>query len=240
MATFFRVQIVLAIMSLLIPAICWAIVLLDAGDPLLMSNISSSCLVTCWALMMAAPFILQGSAPKQAVYTSIIIFWGAITTVFPIIWDFTWALMHNVVNGATAEDKWLWYWWTYSVADTRFLRSDNLIIILEFWSGFIGFVEGYALYRFLQGDVKKSFQISMVVGSMQLYGCSVFFGTEAMVGFENIRPDFVSFYMKFLGLNGFWTIMPFFSGYCYWRLMKDPNYEVKAVIDTYLKGKVVV
>ena len=237
MAGFFRLQIALAIISLLIPTVGWAVVLLDAGDPLLMSNIASAGLVGCWALMMLLPFVFAGSASKNAVYTATIIFWGVITTVFPIIWDFTWALMHKVVNGATAEDKWLWYWWTYSVADTRFLRSDPLMIIVEYWSGIMGFAEGYALYKFLQGDVKKSFQISVVVGCMQFYACTAFFGTEVLVGFENILPDFFSFYVKFWGLNGFWTVMPFLSGYCYWKVLQDPDYQVKQVVNVDLLGK---
>jgi hypothetical protein len=235
MALFFRLQIALAIVSLLLPTIGWALVLLDLGDPLLMSNIASGGLVGCWFLMMLLPFAFPCGAPKQAVYTATIIFWGVITTVFPIIWDFTWALMNGVINGATAEDKWLWYWWTYSVADTRFLRSDPLMIIVEYWSGIMGFIEGYALYRFLQGDVRKAFNISLTVGCMQFYACTAFFGTEALVGFENIRPDFFSFYVKFWGLNGFWMIMPLLSTYCYLKVLADPSYDVKAVINQYLK-----
>jgi Na+-driven multidrug efflux pump len=109
------------------------------------------------------------------------------------------------------------------------------MIIVEYWSGIMGFIEGYALYRFLQGDVKKSFNISMTVGCMQFYACTAFFGTEVLVDFANIKPDFFSFYVKFWGLNGFWMIMPMLSTYCYLKVMADPAYDVKAVLNQYFK-----
>lgn len=225
MMGFFRWQLVLAVISLLIPTVGWAVVLLDAGDPMLMSNLASSGLVGCWFIMMFLPFVFPGNASKTSIYTATIIFWAVITTVFPIIWDLTWAILHKVIYGATEEDKWLWYWWTYAVADTRFLVSDPLMILVEYWSGIFGFIEGYALYCFVKGEAEKSFKISMVVGFMQFYACSIFFGTEVLADFANIRPDFVSFYVKFWGLNGFWMIMPFLSAYCYLKVLANPEYD---------------
>ncbi len=236
MVGFFQLQVILAVVSLLVPAGCWFLVFSDLGDPLLMSNVASSNLIVCWLLILLLPFMSSRDIPKQVSYTAVIIFWGVITTVFPVIWDFTWALMNSYMVGATAEDKWLWYWWTYSVADTRFLRSDPLMIILEYWSGIMGVVQGYALYCFLGNKVKKAFIISATVGCMQFYGNTAFLGTEALVGFENIRPDFFSFYVKFWGLNVFWMIMPILSAYCYMKVMKDPEYDVQRVVREYFRS----
>ena len=63
------------------------------------------------------------------------------------------------------------------------------------------------------------------------------FGVEIIKGFENIRPDFFSFYMKFWGLNGFWVIMPFIETYLFLSLLRNPDYDVKETLDTYFRGK---
>jgi hypothetical protein len=236
MAGFIRVQCIIGIISVAIPGIGFFLAFLGITDPLITSNVTTGSLIVCWFLMLTAPFILPGSAPITVKFTSIIIFWGLITVIFPIIWDFTWALCHKLVNGATADDPWLWYWWSYAVADTRFLRSDPLMIIVEFWSGILGFVHAYALYVFFKGNIKRAFYIALTAGCMQFYACSAFFGVEVINGFENIEPDFFSFYMKFWGLNGFWVIMPFIQTYFFLRLMRDPEYDVTETLNKYFRG----
>ncbi len=237
LAGFIKIQCVLGILSVSFPGIGFLLVLLRLTDPLVTSNVTTACLIISWILMLITPFILSGSVPNTVKYTSVIIFWGIITVVFPIIWDFTWFLCNKLVYGATADDRWLWYWWSYAVADTRFLKSDPLMIIVEFWSGVLGFVQAYALYVFLKGNLKKAFYISLTAGCMQFYACTAFFGVEVINGFENIKPDFFSFYMKFWGLNGFWVIMPFIETYLFLNLLRNPDYDVKETLDTYFRGK---
>ena len=237
MAGFVKIQLAFGIISVLIPGIGFIFALLGISDPLFTSNVTTTCLIVSWILMLITPFIVTSREPTTVKFTSVIIFWGVITVVFPIIWDFTWALFHKLVHGATANDRWLWYWWSYSVADTRFLKSDPLMIIIEFWSGILGFVHAYAMYRFFKGDIRQAFHIALTAGCMQFYACSAFFGVEALKGFENIEPDFFSFYMKFWGLNGFWVIMPFIDTYLFLRLMNDPDYDVTETLNKYFLGR---
>ncbi len=237
MAGFIRVQIALGIISVSLPGIGFLLVLLGVTEPLATSNMTTAGLIISWILMLITPFVLSRSVPNTVKYTSIIIFWGVITVVFPIIWDFTWALCHKLVHGATADDRWLWYWWSYAVADMRFLKSDPLMIIIEFWSGILGFVHAYALYNFYKGNLRKTFYISMIAGCMQFYACSAFFGVEVLTGFVNIRPDFFSFYMKFWGLNGFWVIMPFVETYLFLSLLRNPDYDVQETLNKYFRRK---
>lgn len=235
MAGFFRIQIAIGVVSLLTPGLAWAAVLWLGVDPLKASNVALPSLVVCWLMLLLLPFVYRGSASKPAVWVATVFFWGLLSTVFPIIWDLSWAILHEWVAGATAEDKHLWYWWAYAVADTRFLRSDSLMIILEYWSGVLGVADGIALYCFCKGRVQRAFAISSVVGLLQFYGCTVFFGTEWMAGFANITPDFYS-YLKFFGLNGLWLCMPLLASVCCWKLVRHGGLDVPEIFRHELRG----
>ena len=71
---------------------------------------------------------------------------------------------------------------------------------------------------------------------LQLYGTTVFFGVEILLGFRNISPDFISFYVEWWGMNGFWLVMPFVTTYAYLRLLALENFDAPAVLRRYVLG----
>lgn len=235
MQPFVKVQLFWLGLSIASPAICMALRLGDVIDPMVLSNVALVCVLGCWILALATPFIWPNNASQQQRFTAFIITWAVIAITFPLAWDLTWALLHGWVNGATAEDASKWYFWAYAVADTRFLRSDPLMIWIEYWSGIFAIVEIYMLRKFLKDDVQKAYKAFVVVGFMQFYGTSVFFGVEALQGFADIRPDVFS-YFKFFGLNGMWMVVPALAGYMFTQLVKNADYSAADTI-AQLRGK---
>jgi len=223
--------------SILLPTVCYGLVIAGFGEPHLMSYIAASAMVICWLAIVTAPLVFPGGAAKSVRLTALIFFWGLITVWAPVMWDFTWFLVHRLVDGATANDHWLWYWWMYAVADTRFLRSDPLMLMLEAWSGVLGFVQAYALVQLYKGRLRTAFFVSTVANVVQFYGTSVFFGHEVLLDFRNIQPNFFNFYVKWWGMNGFWLIMPWVTTYAYVQLLKESSYASRAVIRRALFGK---
>ncbi len=230
MPTFVRVQISLLALSIFIPAVCNALVLLGSIDPLFASNIGGATLVVCWVGLVLAPLVLGGGARTVVRLSALLVAWGFVSVWGPVVWDFTWFLLHRTVAGATAADRWLWYWWMYAVADTRFLHADPLMVVLECGSGLLGFAQAYALASFWNGQVRRAFYVSTLAGALGFYGTVVFFSVEALQGFQHITQDLFSFYIKWLGMNGLWLVMPIVAPFAYARLLNEPGYDAVSVL----------
>jgi hypothetical protein len=228
--SFVRVQISLLALSIVVPAACNALVLLGSVDPLVASNISGATLVVSWVGLVITPLVLGSGARTAVRLSALLVAWGFVSVWGPVVWDFTWFLLHRTVAGATAADRWLWYWWMYAVADTRFLRADPLMVVLECGSGLLGFAQAYALASFWNGKVRRAFYVSTLAGALGFYGTVVFFAVEALQGFRNITPDFFSFYVKWWGMNGLWLVMPIVAPFAYARLLREPGYDAATVL----------
>jgi hypothetical protein len=226
---FVRLQLFWLAVSLSIPAICMALALTGSTDPLLLSDIALPSLLSCWILALLTPFAFGGNASRELRRTSLILAWSAIAIIFPLIWDLPWAIFHSWVYSATAGDHWKWFFWAYAVADTRFLQSDPIMIIVEYWSGVIGVIEILFLRSLLHDRLNQALRLLIMAGSFQFYGCTVFFLTEVMKNFSDIRPTAVS-YVKFFGLNSMWMVVPAISAAILMLLLKDPAYSVKTTL----------
>jgi hypothetical protein len=112
------------------------------------------------------------------------------------------------------------------VADTLFLRSDPLMIIVEYWSGVIGVIEIVFMTLFLRNRTAAAIRFFVAAGCLQFYGCTVFFVSQIMRHLADFRPDALS-YIKFFGLNGMWMVVPAISGYLLIQLTKDPHYNAR-------------
>jgi len=234
---FVRVQFLAVALSIIVPAGFYACVIAGVVDPLLASNVAVSVQVICWFFVVVAPFLFGGNAPQEVRLAALIVFWGFVTFWAPVMWDLTWVFVHPLVDGSTAEDRWLWYWWMYAVADTRFLNSDPLMLMLETWSGILGFAHLYALTRFCKGEVRRAFYVAASASMVQFYGTTAFFGVEILLGFRNISPDFFSFYVKWWGMNGFWIVMPFVTTAAYLRLLALEDFDAPAVLRRHILGR---
>jgi hypothetical protein len=229
MPTFFRLQIGLLVASVCVPGVSYALVLTGAVDPLRASDVALPTLIGLWTLALATPFVVRSDASRHERFTAFILAWLAVAIVFPLIWDLPWALVHGWVDGATAEDRVKWFFWAYAVADTRFLKSDPVMIWVEYCSGLIAFLQIYALHRLWRGDVARACDVSIGASLLAIYGCGVLFGVEVLEGMDDIRPDALS-YIKFWGLNGTWVVVPPIAGFLFLELKQDPRFDARRTI----------
>lgn len=227
MPGFFRLQLGLLAVSLIIPTVCWTLVLAGAGDPLTLSNIGLPSVLGCWILALAVPLLAGGAATPALRLTSFVLVWAAIAITFPLIWDLPWAILHDWVDGATADDHGKWFFWAYAVADTRFLHSNPIMIIVEYWSGVIAVIEIAFVVTLLRAPLREAMRIFVLASSLAFYGCTVFFGSELANDLADIRPDAVS-YLKFFGMNGMWMTVPALSYLMMRRLLQIPGYDARA------------
>eukprot|EP01094_Clydonella_sp_ATCC50884_P021845 TRINITY_DN4892_c0_g1_i4.p1 TRINITY_DN4892_c0_g1~~TRINITY_DN4892_c0_g1_i4.p1 ORF type:complete len:299 (-),score=62.04 TRINITY_DN4892_c0_g1_i4:65-838(-) len=201
-------QMALYALSLAVPATMWALVVLERADPQLSAYLTVALVICCWTGILVSPWMDGAATPVQRRF-AIVLYWGLIGGLFPIVWDGTWVIANQLVNGCTAEDRWLWYWWSYARVDTRFLKSDHVMLIVETWSPLLGFAQLYAVHLLISGALEKAERLAWTTGWLQFYGCTLLFGMEVLGGHENITPGWFDCFMGFWLLNGFWIFMPF-------------------------------
>lgn len=125
-------------------------------------------------------------------------------------WELPWFFLDLTgwVQGAGAGDHWLWPWWAYGVADTRYIRSDPAIAGIEFCAGMVGPLELYACWLFKKGRREAANWWALLLGVGLSWGAIIFFVAEIHVGFRNIADGAYGFWVKWIGLNLPWALAP--------------------------------
>lgn len=143
--------------------------------------------------------------------------WLLVSGIAQTFWELPWFFLDltGVVHGITAEDGYLWAWWVYGGADTRYLTSNPTIAGLEFMAGFSGPFELAAWYLYKYGrDMKNKIAacwMALIIGVGLTYMTGVFFMAEWHVGWANIQQGATGFWLKFVGLNVPWIVAPFIA-----------------------------
>ena len=137
--------------------------------------------------------------------------WLLVSGIAQTTWELPWFLfdLTGLVHGIGPEDTWLWPWWAYGVADTRYLTSSPVIAGLEFCAGIAGPFELYACWLFARGRRIPANWIALLLGTGLSWATVVFFYAEVHVGFANIQDGAFGFWVKWLGLNLPWAVAPF-------------------------------
>ena len=131
---------------------------------------------------------------------------GVTQTAFELPWfvlDLT-----GTIHGAGPNDHWLWMWWAYGGADTRYLTSNPTIAGIELCAGFAGPLELLACWWFKRDRRIAANWLSLLVGVGLTWGTIIFFVAEVHVGFADLRQGAYGLWVKWLGLNLPWMVAP--------------------------------
>ena len=143
--------------------------------------------------------------------------WLLVSGLAQTCWELPWFVLDllGLVHGITEADGWLWTWWAYGGADTRYITSNPTIAGLEFMAGLSGPVELYGWYLYTSSKTVqqkiKACWIAMIIGVGLTYLTGCFFIAEWHVGWENIQQGTTGFWLKFVGLNLPWLVAPIFA-----------------------------
>ena len=178
-----------------------------------------------WAMfaILWLPFIAlidnPGEKPRTRVerWSEFGFVWLFVSGIAQTFWELPWFWLDltGLVHNATVQDHWLWMWWTYGGADTRYLSSNPTIAGLEFMAGFSGPFEllGFWLYsngKTLQHKLTGCW-MALIIGVGLTYQTGVFFIAEWHVGWVHIHQGATGFWLKFVGLNLPWLVAPIFA-----------------------------
>lgn len=192
-------------------ALVWALVLTGVVAP----TPTDDYVVAALVLVLFAPAAAFWDDPGErrtmrerlSEFAYVWLFTSGIAQTF---WELPWFFLDatGLIHGAGAADRWLWPWWAYGVADTRYLASDPTIAGIEFCAGFVGPLELYACWLFAKGRREAANWWALLLGVGLSWGAMIFFVAEVHVGFANIAGGSYGFWVKWIGLNLPWTLAP--------------------------------
>lgn len=140
--------------------------------------------------------------------------WLLVSGMAQTFWELPWFFLdlNGIIQGATAEDRWLWIWWVYGGADTRYLTSNPTIAGLEFMAGFSGPFELYAWWLYTSSKTVQqkltACWMALIIGTGLTYQTGVFFIAEWHEDWVNVQQGAIGFWLKFVGLNVPWIFAP--------------------------------
>jgi hypothetical protein len=206
------------------PVVMFALVLAHAIDPYVASDIAGIGILLGILGTIAAPFLpLQGrGATRRDRLLDLLYLWTWASVMAQLGWEMPFVILSPWLKGATASDRWLFLFWSYGVADTRYLIADPFTVCMEAVTSMVGGpLELYVLYLWKRGRLKTALFWALIISATQFYGTVLFFGIEAYQGFIHVGPGFVNVFIKFFGLNAVWLVMPIVCLYAYFVAIRD-------------------
>jgi hypothetical protein len=201
-----------AVLATLAPVAALALVGLGGIDPYTAGDAAALCIFAGIVGVLATPFLPTADrAPtRRERVLQLVVVWTWASTIAQLGWELPFVVLSRWLRGAGAGDHALFLWWTYGVADARYLLADPFVVFMEGVTALVGApLEILALVLYYRGRLRPAALVAVIVAVTQLYGTVLYFGTEALAGFGHI--DFgnpVNLWVKFIGLNALWLVMP--------------------------------
>jgi len=197
--------------GLLLTACTWAAVLLGLAEPepaaRVMSLIVLVALFTPFAAMWDNTGEQRTRVQRFAEFAySWVLLSGVIQTAFELPWFFL--DLSGTIQGAGPQHHWLWMWWAYGGADTRYITSNPTIAGIEFCAGIAGPLELLACWWFRRGQRIRANWLALLLGMGLTWGTIVFFVAEIHVGCADVKQGAFGLWVKWFGLNLPWMLAP--------------------------------
>jgi hypothetical protein len=145
-----------------------------------------------------------------------IIVWFPVTASSQITWETPWLIgdLAGVMNGAGPQDRWLWLWWGYGAADTRYITGSASLFAMEVVA-VIGGITLLAAWRRLRKAGHDPVQrirglfVGIVACSAMLAVVTIYYVSEFRAGMADLEQGFwEGFMFKFVFMNMWWFLAP--------------------------------
>lgn len=197
------------------PALCWLSVLLGAT---LEDYPHDKVAVMAVLLSIYAPLLvfLNNKGEKRSLYKQLVQFawlWFFANTGYQLAWELPWFLLKDTLMSGTITDAdiWFWPWWSYGVADTRYLQFHDLTLSISAMDGSVALLEVFTIYLFFKGYRIHAAWLALILGACMSWGQFFFYIGEIYGQFSNIEDGWFGLWIKYGVMNIPWCIFPFFS-----------------------------
>jgi hypothetical protein len=203
---------IFAALAVLPPLVALALVSRGGADPYAAGDVVALCIFAGVVGVLATPFLPAADrAPtRRERVLQLVVVWTWASTIAQLGWELPFVVLSRWLRGAGPGDHALFLWWTYGVADARYLLADPFVVFMEGVTALVGApLEILALALYYRGRLRAAALVAVIVAVTQLYGTVLYFGTEALAGFVHIDwANPVNLWVKFIGLNALWLVMP--------------------------------
>jgi len=201
------------VVGLGVPALCWLAVLLGVTREVFPHDYVAvgGVLFSVYAPLLA---FVNNEGERRNFYTQILHFawlWFFANAGFQFIWELPWVLLKETLmyGNVTEADKWLWPWWAYGVADTRYLMHHDLTLSISVMDGSVAGLEVFTVYLYFKGYRVHAAWLALILGACLSWGQFFFYTGEFYNGFANIEDGWFGAWVKYGLLNIPWCIYPF-------------------------------
>ncbi len=204
------------IAGLAVPGLCWLAVLLGATREVFPHD---QVAVLGVLLSVYAPILVfvnnkgeKRTLEKQLIQFAFLAFFA--NTGYQFFWEMPWFILkEQIYAGAITEaDIWFWPWWAYGVADTRYLKPNELSISISGMDGSVALLEVFCVFLYFRGYRLLVSWFALLLGSCMGWGQYYFYMGEIYFDFVNIEDGAFGLWVKYVILNIPWLIFPFISG----------------------------
>ncbi len=199
-----------------IPALCWLAVLFGATREVFAHD---QVAVTGVLFSVYAPLLAfinnkgeKRSLEKQLLQFAFLAFFSNVGYQF--FWEMPWFVIKEQIytTTITEADKWFWPWWAYGVADTRYLKPNELSISISGMDASVALLEVFVVLLFFKGYRLLACWFALIMGSCMGWGQYYFYMGEIYFHFANVEDGWFGFWIKYMVLNIPWLIFPFIAG----------------------------
>jgi hypothetical protein len=192
-------------------SIAWIFVILRVLPPTPTDRFATMAMLfslfTPFAALWDDPGERRTRAQRLAEFSSC---WFLLAGFAQTAWDLPWVLMDlaGTVRHIGPDDRWLWPWWAYGNADTRYLISDPTVVSVELCAGLAGPLLLLAGYLSRRGRRIEASWLALILGVGLAWGEIIWFLSEIHVGFVHVKGGAFGFWAKWFGMNLPWLLAP--------------------------------
>ena len=201
------------------PATCWLIALMGVSHDTFPGDIVAVALVipAIWSPIVA---FWTNEGEVRTLKDKLLdfgVYWFFINTACQTLWELPWFLLKFQIFDAhpTSEVKWTWIWWAYGVADTRYIKENEMVVAVTGLDGAISLAEVAVCLLYYKGYRVLFTMLVIFLEVAQGWGQALWYMSEVSLNFRNISTEGESSYLgailKYGVLNIPWIIFPFFS-----------------------------
>jgi hypothetical protein len=204
------------IIGFAVPVLCWLAVLAGATR----ANFPHDSIAVLGVLFSVyAPLLAflnnkgeKRTLEKQLVEFAFLVFFTNVG--YQLFWEMPWFILKDTIYAAnlTEADKWFWPWWAYGVADTRYLKPNELSISISGMDASVALLEVFIVVLYLRGYRLLASWFALLMGSCMGWGQYYFYMGEIYFNFVNIEDGWFGFWIKYMVLNIPWLVFPFIAG----------------------------
>ncbi|OUR97585.1 hypothetical protein A9Q81_12995 [Gammaproteobacteria bacterium 42_54_T18] len=219
-----------------VPALCWLAVLLGVTREVFPHD---QVAVLGVLFSVYAPILVfinnkgeKRPLEKQLVEFAFLFFFTNVGYQF--FWEMPWFMLKETIYGSniTEADKWFWPWWAYGVADTRYLKPNELSISISGMDASVAMLEVFIVAMYYKGYRLMASWFALIMGSCMGWGQYYFYMGEIYFEFVNLEDGWFGFWFKYIILNIPWLIFPFIAGAGFiWHIA---SHYKKIAVDEYL------